>query len=626
MHRLSSNRFLSIFLFNNFTKNLIDGVVGAIALYLAFEARYEGQVPSSSQTQMWILMIPIAIAHTSLNWISGLGRHKWRYITKREASQFVVVHLMVPAVLFLCRFVSPPGHSLRVAIGVITLEYLVFCSAALYLRILWRTTCEKEYSNRENPSPRRILIVGAGFHGATVAQEMIRHKTIHLVGFLDDDPSREKSVIAGVQVLGPISKLPQITKLYQVDEILICVPPSQRASLNLHQSTDNSNPRMRVLPTVEELIEQEPEDDNRMLNLGNGRSSHVVKKLQPAPMENSIEGQKILITGGAGFIGSNLAERLAKKNRLILFDKTFENKPLQFTRLAAHPNVELVTGDILDDACLSKASRDVDMVVHAAAVLGVGKVCSAARETLETNYGGTSRLLHVLESSSQLTRFLYFSTSEVFGVNSYRVGEATPPMMGPIAEARWSYSMAKLAGEHLVQSYFREAKMPTAIVRPFNVFGPRRTGDYALLRFMINAINNHPLEIHGDGSQIRSWCYIEDFCDALIAILERPEAVGQDFNIGNPGNTITVKDLARRVIEIAGSSSSVKFIKNPFPDIQIRVPSLDKAQNLLGYNPRYDLDTALALTVDWHRKHMNFFANMALPNYTSHHKTSPAVA
>ena len=188
-------------------------------------------------------------------------------------------------------------------------------------------------------------------------------------------------------------------------------------------------------------------------------------------------------------------------------------------------------------------------------------------------------------------------------------------MVGPITEARWSYSMAKLAGEHLVQSYFREAKMPTAIVRPFNVFGPRRTGDYALFRFIMSAIAGKPVEVHGDGSQIRSWCYIEDFCDALVALLERPEAVGEDFNIGNSANTVTVKDLARRVIEIAGSSSDMKSVENPFPDIQIRVPSLEKAQKLLGYNPQYDLNTALALTIDWHREHWDFLSGIALPDY-----------
>lgn len=255
------------------------------------------------------------------------------------------------------------------------------------------------------------------------------------------------------------------------------------------------------------------------------------------------------------------------------------------------------------------------MVVHMAAVLGVGKVCSAARDTLETNYVGTSRLLQALESNPRLTRFVYFSTSEVFGVNSYRVGEDAPPVIGPIAEARWSYAMGKLAGEHLVQSYFRESKMPTVIVRPFNIFGPRRTGDYALLRFIVNALARKPLIIHGDGSQIRSWCFVADFCDAVVAMLERPEAIGEDFNIGNAANAITVKDLAKRVVDIAASNSELICVQNPFPDIQIRVPSLDKAERLLGYTPRFELDPALAITIEWCNEHWQQISHLDLPEY-----------
>jgi len=202
---------------------------------------------------------------------------------------------------------------------------------------------------------------------------------------------------------------------------------------------------------------------------------------------------------------------------------------------------------------------------------------------------------------------VYFSTSEVFGVNSFHVSEATSPSVGSIAESRWSYAIAKLAGEHLVKAYFRETKLPVAIVRPFNIFGPRRTGDHALLRFILNALTERPLQVHGDGSQIRSWCYVDDFCDALLAMLERPEAVGEDFNIGNSANTLTIYDLARRVISFCGGDSAIELIDHPFPDVSIRVPSLNKAQSLLGYKPRYDMDSALQLTIDWYQEHLSFF-------------------
>jgi nucleoside-diphosphate-sugar epimerase len=251
--------------------------------------------------------------------------------------------------------------------------------------------------------------------------------------------------------------------------------------------------------------------------------------------------------------------------------------------------------------------HDADIVVHAAAVVGVSRVCRAGRETLETNYVGTSRLLQALEDNRKLCRLIYFSTSEVFGVNSFRVDENTAPSIGPIAEPRWSYAISKLAGEHLVKAYFREIGMPIVIVRPFNVFGPMRTGEHAMMRFILDALSGKAVHVHGDGSQIRSWCYIDDFCSALLLMLERPEAVGEDFNIGNTSNTITIYELARKVVELCGAEVPIEFVDHPFPDISIRVPALAKAQSQLGYQPRYDLNSALGLTVAWYRAHFDFF-------------------
>jgi nucleoside-diphosphate-sugar epimerase len=313
---------------------------------------------------------------------------------------------------------------------------------------------------------------------------------------------------------------------------------------------------------------------------------------------------------------------------------------VEFTRLMNHPNVRLVRGNLLDGSCshcqgdarqqwfdLRGLCHEADMVVHAAALVGVNRVCNAGRETLETNYVGTSRLLQAIEGSKKLQRLIYFSTSEVFGVNSFRVDENSPPSVGPIAEARWSYSIAKLAGEHLVKAYFRETQMPVTIVRPFNIFGPRRTGEHALLRFILNALTGKPLLVHGDGSQIRSWCYIDDFCSALLLMLERPEAVGEDFNIGNPSNTLTIYELARRVVDLCGTDVPIDFVEHPFPDISIRVPSLTKAHSLLGYKPRYHLDIALTLTIDWYRKHLSSFEkNSPLPVVPSASGRMPVAA
>jgi nucleoside-diphosphate-sugar epimerase len=285
-------------------------------------------------------------------------------------------------------------------------------------------------------------------------------------------------------------------------------------------------------------------------------------------------------------------------------DRLVSQQPISFTSLPRNPNVSIVQGDIMNGDAMDDLALNADIVVHAAAIVGVGRVCSYPRETLETNFVGTSRLLHALENSRRLERVIYFSTSEVFGVNSFRVSEDAPAAVGPAAEARWSYAIAKLAGEHLAKSYHRQMGLPIVTIRPFNVFGPRRLGAHAIRSFVVNALMDMPIEIHGDGSQIRSWCYIEDFCDALIEMMVRPEAVGEDFNIGNPRNTLTIYQLAQKIVEFTGSKSPIVFRETHIPDVDIRVPSLEKAHRLLAYECKYDMDRALGLTVNWYRLHL----------------------
>ena len=292
---------------------------------------------------------------------------------------------------------------------------------------------------------------------------------------------------------------------------------------------------------------------------------------------------------------------------MVLLDRFFHDQPVSFTSLDRNPNVRMVEADILEGAEVGDLAREADIVIHAAAIVGVGRVCSYPRETLETNFTGTSRILKALDKSRRLERFVYFSTSEVSGVNSFRVNEDTPTNVGPAAEARWSYAIAKLAGEHLVKAYHRQGGMPVVTVRPFNVFGPRRLGSHAILGFVLNSLMGNPIEVHGDGSQIRSWCYVEDFCDGIIEMIARPQAVGEVFNVGNPQNTLTILQLAREVIDVTGSSVPIELTESPFPDIEIRVPSLDKARQILDYRPRYDLRRGLELTAGWYREHLDFF-------------------
>ncbi len=597
-------------IYSPFSKDLLIAALTALSVAASYLIRYEGAVSSSSWDHLIGSIAPIIAARIAASRLLGLHRHKWRYTSLWDARPTGISIAIVSGLLLLLRFALPVGTQiLRLPIGVILIDFLLFSVLLMGCRIVWRLIHEKRQADSQTPK-KRLLLVGAGFHGATVAKEMSRNKGIDVVGFADNDLYKANAIISGIAVLGPISSLPELVEKYRVDEVLVCIPPSDRAAANVDQLLGKSAATLRVMQSADEMLEKPiSETDIAASNdVVVSRVRRTVTAGTSPSSANAIEGQTILITGGAGFIGSALAERLVSTNKVVLYDTGFDGRrPFAFSSLVGHPNVRLVQGDIMTDNELERECGKADMIVHAAAILGVSKVINAARETLETNYVGTSRILQAAEANSRLKRLIYFSTSEVFGVNSYRVDELTSPSIGPIAESRWGYAIAKLAGEHLVKAHFRENKMPVCIVRPFNVYGPRRTGDYALLRFIVNALHNAPIEVHGDGSQIRSWCYIDDFCNAIIAMLEREGDVGEDFNIGNSSTTITVGDLARRVTEISGSNSRIYFIDHPFPDISIRVPSLAKAARMLDYRPQVDLDNGLSQTIEWYRKNLEHF-------------------
>ena len=319
----------------------------------------------------------------------------------------------------------------------------------------------------------------------------------------------------------------------------------------------------------------------------------------------TVKGKKILITGGTGFIGAATAERLADDNELVLYDLK-RGGPIEYTDLLDRPNVQFVQGDICDAVAMESALEGVDIVIHAAAVVGVHNVLSQPRVTIETNFTGTQVLLRLLKNR-KLDRFVYFSTSEVFGGASFRADEAHNATIGTIQEARWSYSISKLAGEHLCYAYYREFGLPVVIVRPFNVFGPKRTGDHAMLRFVLGALQDQPLEVHGDGSQVRAWCYIDDFVDALMETLTNENAVGEDFNLGNPMNTLTIYELAKRTISLAESKSKIIFHHIEYSDIDIRVPRTVKARTLLDWKPKFETDDGVLATLNWYREHLDEF-------------------
>jgi nucleoside-diphosphate-sugar epimerase len=311
----------------------------------------------------------------------------------------------------------------------------------------------------------------------------------------------------------------------------------------------------------------------------------------------------ILITGGAGFIGTALTRRLLEGtgNRIRIFDILRRNALCE-AGLDKHPSVELVVGDVCDADALRKAMQGMQYVVHMASIAGVDTVLKHPVLTMEVALQGTMNALRAAVDAGGVRRFLDFSTSEVFGTYAFRVREADVTSLGAVGEARWTYAVSKLATEHLAHNYWKEHQLPTCSIRPFNIYGPGQVGEGAIHAFVVRALKGEPLNVHNEGDQIRSWCYIDDIVDGILLAMSRVEAIGQSFNIGNPRSTITIYQLAHLITRLAQSSSQVVSVKWDFADVELRVPDVQKAGKMLGFRPKIELEEGLARTIDWYRK------------------------
>lgn len=323
-----------------------------------------------------------------------------------------------------------------------------------------------------------------------------------------------------------------------------------------------------------------------------------------------IEGQRVLLTGGAGFIGSSLVRRLCGANECVVFD-ILRRDALTPTGLDRHPHVRLVQGDVRDRDALARAMEGCQYVIHLASIAGVDTVLKNPVPTMEIALEGTINALRCAREQGGVKRFVDFSTSEVFGRYAFRVGEGDVTSVGAVGEARWTYAVSKLATEHLAHCYHKQFGLPTVSIRPFNIFGPGQVGEGAVHAFVVRALKGEPITVHNQGDQIRSWCYIDDIVDGILLTLERDEAVGHSFNIGNPRATVTIYQLARAIVRLADSRSEIRFVEWPFPDVELRIPDIDKAQKLIGYKPRVELEDGLMRTIVWYREKMEREARSA---------------
>jgi nucleoside-diphosphate-sugar epimerase len=317
-----------------------------------------------------------------------------------------------------------------------------------------------------------------------------------------------------------------------------------------------------------------------------------------------LTNRHILLTGGAGFIGSTITTALVERNRVRVFD-TLDRNTLASLPIARHPNLEIIRGDVRDLDALTSAAADVDSVVHLASVAGVATVLNNPVRTMRVAIDGTANVLEACRRNGNIRRIVDFSTSEVFGRFAFNALESDATSIGPVGESRWTYAVAKIASEHLAHAYGREHNLPLVSLRPFNVYGPGQIGEGAIHNFIKRAINNDPIVVNNDGRQIRSWCFVDDMVAGTLLALEHPNAEAQVFNIGNPTATITVLRLAELIKRLAGSRSEIQFKRNDYPDVETRVPNIDKARDLLGFEPTVSLEDGIERTLAWYRQQMD---------------------
>jgi len=320
----------------------------------------------------------------------------------------------------------------------------------------------------------------------------------------------------------------------------------------------------------------------------------------------NIKNKRILLTGGAGFIGSTLAQKLINDNEILIYDN-FARDSISNKKISSK-NLRIVKDDILNLDSLKKTCEDFkpQIVVHMAAIAGIDTVIINPVRTLDVNINGTLNLLKALEKySAKLERVLDFSTSEVLGAYAYKSTEKSSTNFAPVGEARWTYSISKVAGEHILHSYYKQHGYPVVTIRPFNIYGPGQVGEGAIQIFIKNVVNKKDIQIHGDGDQIRSWGYIDDMISGVELCLTSKKAIGEVINIGNPKGTITISSLAEKIVTITKSKSKIVYIPKNYVDVELRIPSIEKAKELLGFFPKVDLNEGILKTYNWYKKNLN---------------------
>jgi UDP-glucose 4-epimerase len=317
----------------------------------------------------------------------------------------------------------------------------------------------------------------------------------------------------------------------------------------------------------------------------------------------------VLITGGAGFVGSHLAEALLDRgDEVFVLDNLSTGSIHNIAHLKERARFHYTIESITNEPLLAELVDRADTIVHLAAAVGVKLIVEAPVHTIETNVHGTEVVLK--HASKKKKPVIIASTSEVYGKSAeVPFREDADLVLGPTAKHRWAYACSKMIDEFLALAYWKERKLPVIIVRLFNTVGPRQTGQYGMVipNFVRQALAGDPITVFGDGTQSRSFTYVGDVVRAMVALMDEPRAVGQVFNIGN-GTEITIGDLALKVKALTDSSSAIirvpydQAYEAGFEDMPRRVPDITKVRDLVGYEPTVELDEILTRVIEYFRQ------------------------
>jgi UDP-glucose 4-epimerase len=318
---------------------------------------------------------------------------------------------------------------------------------------------------------------------------------------------------------------------------------------------------------------------------------------------------KILITGGAGFIGSHLAEGLLElDHEVFIIDNLWTGKLVNIEKIQSDKRLHLVVDTILNESVMNELVFKVDHIYHLAAAVGVRKIMDHPVETLDINVKGTETVLRLANRFKK--KVLIASTSEIYGKHlEHSLSEDDNRVMGTVKKRRWAYACSKTLDEFLALAYFDEKKLPVVIARLFNTVGPRQTGQYGMVlpNFVQSALMGKPIPVYGDGTQSRSFTHVKDVVGALIKLMAEPKAEGEIFNVGND-HEITINELAQKVKEMTGSNSEIEYVVYEkaygpgFEDMERRCPNIEKIKKLIGFKPTYNLETIIQNVIDYFKE------------------------